>query len=319
MNVSPARNTHPLLRTKALVQAARTLQAGHDTKDSIAESYRTEITPVDKFTKDDFRFIVHTFNPVMRRSFLEDLKKKGTYDPRRDVDLLKEPERLREKGLVSASLIAAEQLPTFGRLLFILGFAPRDILVTSSKDAYVNGKEIEILATPPGPSLTPKQLLAATIPGDYNEVALRAENLTIQGLAIKHMILPDGSVDTPAGADRMRALAKEKGLPLLELREQSVLEEKPVQVGTDKQGVIKGVSLQHNGIGYALSDSWAQRYFHNSTSRDWEDISEPEYQKIRPLIESALREQKGGADFLQTLDTVVRGRFSSLARDSLTG
>jgi hypothetical protein len=279
--------------------------------DTIAEAYRTEITPVDQFTKNDFRFMVHAFNPVMRRSFLEHAKKNGTYDPKRDANLLDQPERLREKSIVSASIIAAEALPTFGRLLFILGFDPRDILLTSPTDAYINGKEKEILANPPGPTLTPKQLLAKTRPGDYNEVALRSEQLTIQAVAVKHMVLPDGTIDTPADADRLRAIAKHRGFPILELQEQSVLEEKPVQVGVDKEGVIKGVSLQHNGIGYSLSDFWAQRYFHNSAARDWEDISEPEYQGIRPLLESALEGRERGADFLQTIDDVMRRRFSS--------
>lgn len=311
MNVNATRITNHTFMGKAPIRSAQPMKSHGDTGDSIAEAYRTEITPVEKFTKNDFRFMVHAFNPVMHRSFIEDAKKNGTYDPKRGANLLDEPERLKEKSIVSASIIAAEQLPTFGRLLFILGFDPRDILVTSPGDAYVNGKEKEILANPPGPTLTPKQLLAMTSPGDYNEVALRGEHLKIQAVAVKHMVLPDGRIDTPADADRLQTIAKHRGLPILELQEQSVLEEQPVQVGVDKEGVIKGVSLQHNGIGYSLSDFWAQRYFHNSASRDWEDISEPEYQGIRPLLESALEGREGGLDFLQTIDAVMQRRFSS--------
>jgi hypothetical protein len=311
MNVNAARVTHHTFRGKAPVRTAQPIRSHEDRGDSIAEAYRTEITPVEDFTKNDFRFVVHAFNPVMHRSFIEDAKKNGTYDPKRGVNPLDEPERLREKAIVSASIISAEQLPTFGRLLFILGFDPRDILVTSPADAYVNGKEKEILANPPGPTLTPKQLLAMTSAGDYNEVALRGEHLKIQAVAVKNMVLPDGRIDTPADADRLRAIAKDRGLPILELQEQTVLEERPVQLGIDKEGVVTGATLTHNGIGYSLSDFWAQRYFHQSASRDWEDISEPEYHEIRPLLESALEGRKGGSDFLQTIDAAVRRRFSS--------
>ncbi len=310
MNVSAARISNHTLKDKAPARPAQPMKSQADPRDSIAQAYRTEITPVDQFTKDDFRFMVHAFNPVMYRSFIEDTKKNGTYDPKRGANLLDSPEKLREKSIVSASIIAAEQLPTFGRLLFILGFDPRDILVTSPADAYVNGKEKELLANPPGPTLTPKQLVAKTSPSDYNEVALRGEHLKIQAVAVKHMVLPDGTIDTPADADRLRAIAKHRGLPILELQEQSVLEEEPVQVGVDKNGVIKGVTLTHNGIGYSLSDFWAQRYFHDSASRDWEDISEPEYQGIRPLLESSLESREGGLDFLQTIDDEMRRRFN---------
>lgn len=311
MKVSTTRTANLALSSKAQTTAAQPKKSQVEPQNPIAEAYRTEITPVDQFTKSDFRFMVHAINPVMHRSFIEDTKKNGTYDPKRGANLLDQPDKLREKSIVSASIISAEQLPTFGRLLFILGFDPSDILVTSPADAYVNGREKEILANPPGPTLTPKQLVSQTSPDDYNEVALRGENLKIQAVAVKHMVLPDGSIDTPANAERLRAIARDRGLPILELQEQSVLEEKPVGAGVDKEGVIKGVSLQYNGIGYSLSEFWSQRYFHDSTSRDWEDISEPEYQRIRPLLESALKGREGGVDFLHTLDDKMQRSFRS--------
>lgn len=306
INVNAKKINNYSLGGKASTQSSR---ARTDSQDSIAEAYRTEITPVDEFKKDDFRLMVHAFNPVMHRAFIEDTKKNGTYDPKRGANLLNEPERLREKSIVSASVIAAEQLPTFGRLLFILGFDPRDILVTSPGDAYVNGREKEILANPPGPTMTPKQLLANTKPEDYNEVALRGENLEIRGVAVKHMVRPDGTIDSPAKADRLRTIASERGLPVIELQEPCVLEEQPVRVGVNKDGIIQGVSLQHNGVGYLLNDSWQQRFFHNSESRDWEDISELEYREIRPLLKSALKSRKGGLEFLKSIDSKMQRRF----------
>src|SRR5687767_13815526 len=140
MNVNATRITDHTFAGRTRVRPAQSMKSHVDTHDSIVEAYRTEITPVDEFTKNDFRFMVHALNPVMHRSFIEDAKKNGTYDPKRGANLLDSPERLREKSIVSASIITAEQLPTFGRLLFILTFDPRDILVTSPADAYVNGK-----------------------------------------------------------------------------------------------------------------------------------------------------------------------------------
>ena len=119
--------------------------------------------------------------------------------------------------MVSASIITAEQLPTFGRLLFILGFDPKDILATAPEDGYFIYQKKKILANPPGPTMTPKEMVANTKSDEYNEVVLRSENLELQGIAVKHMIRHNGVLDTPAQADKLRTLAKERGLPVIEL------------------------------------------------------------------------------------------------------
>lgn len=280
-----------------------------DPKGQILKSYLTEITPLDRFDKSRFTLMIHAYNPVMARGFVEQLKEAGTYDPKRDINLLEEPERLVEKGLVSASVITENQLPTFGRLIFILGFDPRDILATSPEDGYFIYKEKENLQSPPGPTMTATELVANTKPGEYNEVVLRSENLEILGVAVKHMVRPDGVIDSPADADRLRALAKERGLPVLELHEPCILEDK-VEVSTADNGRIESVLLQHNGIGYSLNHYWQQRYFHPNRM-DWEDISQMEYRQIRPLLETAMESRQGGEDFLRTLDAALERRFSA--------
>ena len=276
-------------------------------RDQIRESYRTEITPIDQFDESEFTLMVHAYNPFMAKGFVEQLKEQGTYDPKRDINLLKQPERLREKGMVSASIITAEQLPTFGRLLFVLGFEPNDILATAPEDGYFIYKKDEILANPPGPTLTPKEMVAQTKPDEYNEVLLRSENLQLRGVAVKHMIRHNGVVDTPAETDELRALAGERGLPFIELHQKCILEDKPVEVGTN-DGFVTSLSLRHNGVGYFLNRYMQQRYFHPS-KMDWEDISEDEYQEIRPLFESALEGREDGQDFLQIIDAKMQRRF----------
>lgn len=276
-------------------------------RQQILEAYRTEMTSLDDFHKDNFTLMVHAYNPFMARGFTEQLKEKGTYDPKRDINLMKEPERLREKGMVSASIITAEQLPTFGRLLFILAFEPEDILATAPEDGYFIYKKKEILEHPPGPTFTPREMVAKTKPEEYNEVVLRSEHLKLQGLGVKLMIRHDGSIDTPAEADELRALAEEKGLPFVELSEACILEDKPVEVFS-KDGVITSVALQHNGVGYFMNRYMQQRYFHPN-KMDWEDISEPEYQKIRLIFRAALEDREGGLDFLHVLDEKMENRF----------
>lgn len=278
-------------------------------EEQIRESYRTEITPLAQFDKSQFTLMVHAYNPFMAKGFVEQLKEKGTYDPKRDINLLEEPERLREKGMVSASIITAEQLPTFGRLLFILGFDANDILATAPEDGYFIYKKNEILANPPGPTMTPNEMVANTKPDEYNEVVLRSENIELQGVAVKHMIRHNGVIDTPAQAEQLRALAKERGLPFIELHQKCILEDQPVKVG-GKNGVIGSLSLRHNGVGYFLNSYMQQRYFHPS-KMDWEDISKSEYQEIRPLFESSLKNREGGLEFLQAIDAKMARRFGS--------
>ena len=115
-----------------------------DRSEVVKESYRSDITPLDEFDKNEFEFLVHAYNPVMAKGFVEEAKKNRTYDPKKDINLLKDPEKLREKGMVSASIITAEHLPTFARLLFVIGFDPNEILATSPKDGSYRYKEKEL-------------------------------------------------------------------------------------------------------------------------------------------------------------------------------
>jgi hypothetical protein len=280
-----------------------------DRLDAVKDSYRSDITPLDEVRKDDFKLLVHAFNPVMAKGFVEEAKENGTYDPKRDINLLKDPEKLREKGLVSASIITAEHLPTFARLLFVIGFDPNEILATSPKDGSYRYKEKEFLANPPGPTLTVDELVAKTKPDEHNEVVLKSDSLKILGVAVKHMVLHDGAIDTPEYADELRALARDRGLPVLELHQPCLLEDK-VEVGADKNGVVRGVVVHHNGIGYTLSKKWQQRYFH-PIQCDWEDISETEYRELKPILKSAVEGQKGGLDFLESLDAKLQERFQA--------
>lgn len=282
---------------------------GQDRLEVVKESYRSDITPLDRFDKDAFKLLVHAYNPVMARGFVEEAKENGTYDPKKDINLLKNPERLREKGLVSASIITAEHLPTFARLLFIIGFDPNEILATSPKDGSYRYKEKEFLANPPGPTLTVDELVEKTKPDEHNEIVLKSENLKILGVAVKHMVKNDGVIDTPAFADDLRALARDRGFPVLELHQPCLLEDK-VEVGTDKNGVVRGAVVHHNGVGYTLSERWQQRYFH-PIQCDWEDISETEYKELKRILKPAVEGQKGGSDFLDRLDAKMRERFQS--------
>jgi hypothetical protein len=47
----------------------------------------------------------------------------------------------------------------------------------------------------------------------------KSENLRILGVAVKNMIRAAGKVDTPAGADELRALANERGIEVVEVVE----------------------------------------------------------------------------------------------------
>lgn len=276
--------------------------------EAVLESYRTEFTRPGQFDPKSFTLMIHAYNPFMARGFVEQLKEQGTYDPKRDINLLKEPERLREKGVVSASIITADLLPTFGRLIFILDFEPEAILATSPEDGYFIYKKAEILAAPPGPTITPGQMIAATKPDEYNEVLLRSENLKLSGVAVKHMVRHDGVVDTPAEAEELRALAEDRGLPVIELYQNCPLKDQPLEIGTGKDGKVNSLSLVHKGVGYFFNGHMQQRYFHPN-KMDWEDISESEYQELRPLFLEALKDKDQGLAFLRSIDSAMQRKF----------
>ena len=83
-----------LLLSGLTAMAAANPSLATGSKEQIRESYRTEITPLDKFDKNQFTLMVHAYNPFMAKGFVEQLKEKGTYDPKRDINLLNEPRKI---------------------------------------------------------------------------------------------------------------------------------------------------------------------------------------------------------------------------------
>ena len=65
----------------------------------LEQAFTNELSSPDSFDTSDFRLAVHAVNPVMAERFREWRHLSGTYDAKRDVDLLKNPlDRQRARG-----------------------------------------------------------------------------------------------------------------------------------------------------------------------------------------------------------------------------
>jgi hypothetical protein len=271
--------------------------------------FKSEFTDPHAFRADSFTYAVHAVNPVWTKDLRDHVIAKGQYDPQKDVNVLNDPQRIVDKGVLSTSVIDPDHLATFGRALFVVQFPFSSVLKTSSGDGTTTDSQGQLLAHPPGATLTPQQMLAEQKPGFHNELALAARDVSIQAVAAKIMVASDGSVDAPPEVGRLQAIAQELKVPYLEIREPAALPEKPVTVSRDEKGTITWATVQHNGKGFLFRNNWNWKFFHTD-AMDLEPMTQREYQELRPQLETTLSQTPDEWSFFQRVDKQMQAQFS---------
>ena len=93
------------------------------------------LSSVTNYDNNNFIFLVHTFSPeddsIQNLHLLEMLKIGGKYDLTQDIDLSKTPERIKEKHLISCSLIAKK-----GYLEYLEAYKPLELIIKCSIEIF---------------------------------------------------------------------------------------------------------------------------------------------------------------------------------------
>lgn len=198
--------------------------------------YWGQTTDPVKHNPDDFRYLVHAFNPFARGNALilnnlvtqdEGTVTDGAGD--QSIDVFKEPERIDERVSLSMSLIDQNHTATWGDVGIIVAAPESSVVLTSPTDAgAINSNEGRLVAQSQSRGLlSPDQLLERGSPRTYNEVvALGRSGLRAVGFFYK-VDSRKKPVDSGLAAN-MLGLGSRTGLPVVEIPEKNIYTENKV-------------------------------------------------------------------------------------------
>lgn len=194
--------------------------------------YWGQTTDPSQHNPDNFRYLVHAFNPFSLFNAIYISKKTGASNDevrRQSIDLRIRPEEIDERVSVSMSLIENGHTATYGSGGIIVQAPESSIVFTSPTDAgVINSNKGRLVAR--GQSrglLSPDQLLERSSPHTYNEVvALGRSGLRAVGFFYK-VDSRKKPVDSDLAAN-MLGLGRRTGLPVVEIPKENIYTENKV-------------------------------------------------------------------------------------------
>lgn len=198
--------------------------------------YWGQATDPVKHNPDDFRYLVHAFNPCARGNalILNNLvtQDEGTVTDEagdQSIDVFKEPERIDKRGVVKHVADRSGPHCYMGGAGIIVAAPESSVVLTSPTDAGVLNSYRDRLITQ-GQSrglLSPDQLLECSSPHTYNEViALGRSGLRAVGFFYK-VDSRKKPVDSDLAAN-MLGLGRRTGLPVVEIPKENIYTENKV-------------------------------------------------------------------------------------------
>lgn len=194
--------------------------------------YWGQTTDPSQHNPDNFRYLVHAFNPFSLFNAIYISKKTGASNDevrRQSIDLRIRPEEIDERVSVSMSLIENGHTATYGSSGIIVQAPESSVVLTSPTDAGVLNSYRDRLITQ-GQSrglLSPDQLLECSSPHTYNEViALGRSGLRAVGFFYK-VDSRKKPVDSDLAAN-MLGLGRRTGLPVVEIPKENIYTENKV-------------------------------------------------------------------------------------------
>lgn len=234
--------------------------------------YWGQTTDPCRHNPDNFRYLVHAFNPHARLGALviqlvtqdEEAVTDGQGD--QSINVFKEPERVDERVSLSMSLIDQDHTATWGGAGIIVAAPESSVVLTSPTDAGVpNSHRDHLIAK--GQSmgiLSPDEILERSSPGMYNEiVALGQSGLKAVGFFYK---VNSRKNPIDAGlAESIHRLGCEMNLPVVEIpseKQNPYAEDKVVRSMSAEYGGEEELKVFFDGRCYYVSVSNEKLNFH---------------------------------------------------------
>ena len=198
----------------------------------VEPAYWGQTTDPNQHNPDNFRYLVHAFNPFSLFNAIYTSGKTGASDDevrRQSIDLRIRPEDIDERVSVSMSLIKNGHTATYGSSGIIVQAPESSIVLTSPTDAgAINSNKGYLVAQGQSKGLlSPDQLFERSSSRTYNEVvALGRSGLRAVGFFYK-VDSRKKPIDADLAAD-MRGLGYRTGLPVVEISEENIYTENKV-------------------------------------------------------------------------------------------
>jgi hypothetical protein len=212
-----------------------------------------------------FRYLVHGLQDVYSRILqLQALfTLKGKFDSTQHVDLSETPGLVRQRKVISASVIDQNHLSTFGGAGLILSCPVENVIDLSHQDLGTNFANPDTILARPRASLPAlDQILEKTGKGAtaWNEVRLTGTTDFGEVGVVGYWIKVDerGKPQSPEIAKRMRELANSKSFPLITfvVASEAILDQ-PAEIHetVEAGGKLRpwAVSVNKNGLRYFIN------------------------------------------------------------------
>lgn len=225
--------------------------------------YWGQTTDPCRHNPDNFRYLVHAFNPHARLSALviqSATQDKGTVTDEagdQSIDVFKEPERIDERVSLSMSLIDQKHTATWGGVGIIMAAPESSVVLTSPTDAgALNSYRDRLIAQ--GQSrgiLSPDEILERSSPIEHNEiVALGQSGLKAVGFFYK-VNFRKNPID-PGLAKAIHSLGYRMSLPVVEIpseKQNPYAENKVIRSTSTESGGEEELKVFFDGRCYYVS------------------------------------------------------------------
>ena len=261
--------------------------------------YWGQATDPVKHNPDDFRYLVHAFNPGARGNalILNNLvtQDEGTVTDEagdQSIDVFKEPERIDERVSLSMSLIDQDHTATWGGAGIIVAAPESSVVLTSPTDAgALNSYRDRLIAQ--GQSmgiLSPDEILKRSSPSMHNEIVALGQS----GLKAVGFFYKVNSQRYPINVDLMTAmhqLGYRMGLPVVGIsneKENPYAENKVIRSTSVESGEEEELRIFFDGRCYYVTESSSKPKY-RAVDGDTGITSFPSPEKFTAAIDFALR------------------------------
>jgi len=258
-----------------------------------------QTTDPDQHNPDNFRYLVHAFNPYARGNalILNNLvtQDEGTVTDEvgdQSIDVFKEPERIDERVSLSMSLIDQDHTATWGGAGIIVAAPESSVVLTSPTDAGVLNSYRDRLITQ-GQSrgiLSPDEILKRSSPSIHNEIVALGQS----GLKAVGFFYKVNSQRYPINVDLMTAmyqLGGRMGLPVVGIsneKENPYAENKVIRSTSVESGEEEELRIFFDGRCYCVTESSSKPKY-RAVDGDTGITSFPSPEKFTAAIDFALR------------------------------
>lgn len=257
--------------------------------------YWGQATDPVKHNPDDFRYLVHAFNPFSPFNAIYTSKKTGASNDevrRQSIDLRIMPEEIDERVSVSMSLIENGRTATYGSGGIIVQAPESSIVLTSPTDAgAINSYRDRLIAQ--GQSmgiLSPDEILERSSPSMHNEIVALGQS----GLKAVGFFYKVNSQRYPINVDLMTAmhqLGYRMGLPVVGIsneKENPYAENKVIRSTSVESGEEEELRIFFDGRCYYVTESSSKPKY-RAVDGDTGITSFPSPEKFTAAIDFALR------------------------------